>query len=66
MTKQEATRYAKLQAVMSGGVATINGKKLTGQGGYWYLDDKKVEDIDKEVLDFVEVDELYVNSLITE
>jgi hypothetical protein len=64
MTKEQAVRMARLEAVMSGGVAYINGKKLKGKNGYWYLGFKKVVDPDTEVLPFVEVDEKYVRELM--
>ena len=49
---------------MCGGVSHINGKKLKGKNGYWYLGFKKVVDPDTEVLPFVEVDEKYVKELM--
>ena len=42
------------------------GKELTSKGGYFYLDDKKVDDVDAEVLAFVKVDEWYVEQLMAE
>ena len=64
MNRQQALRMARMEAVISGGVAYINGKKLRGKNGYWYLGFKKVIDPDKEVLQFVEVDEKYVRELM--
>ena len=64
MNRQQALRYARLQAVMCGGVSHINGKKLKGKNGFWYLGFKKVVDPDTEVLPFVEVDEKYVKELM--
>ena len=64
MTRKEALKIAQKEAVMCGGVSTINGKKLKGKNGYWYLGFKKVTDIDNEVLKYVPVDENYVNKLI--
>lgn len=55
-----------MQAVMCGGVATVNGKQLTGKNGYMYLDGVKVQDVDNEVLAYVDVDEMYVNQLMAE
>lgn len=66
MTKEQAIRMAKMQAVMCGGVATVNGKQLTGKNGYMYLDGVKVQDVDNEVLAYVDVDEMYVNQLMAE
>ena len=64
MNRQQALRMARMEAVISGGVSHINGKKLKGKNGYWYLGFKKVTDPDKEVLPFVEVDENYVRELM--
>ena len=66
MTKEQAIRMSKMQAVVSGGIAEVNGKKLTSKNAYWYIDGKKVNDVDSEVLDFVDVDEAYVNQLMAE
>lgn len=66
MKRETAVRMARMQAVTSGGIAFIDGKALTSRNGYWYLDDKKVTDIDKEVLDHVAVDESYVCQLMSE
>ena len=66
MTYEQALREARFQAVTCGGVSRVNGKELTGKNGYWYLDDVRVENPDEEVLAFVEVDEMYVRSLVTE
>ena len=62
-TYAEAKREAQFQAVINGGVSTIDGKDLTGIGGYWYLDGEKVTDIEA-MLAKVEVDENYVKSLM--
>lgn len=62
-TYAEAKREAQFQAVINGGVSTIDGKELTGKGGYWYLDGEKVTDIDA-MLEKVQVDEWYVKSLM--
>lgn len=66
MTREQATRMAKMQAVMCGGIAIINGKQLTGKNGYMYLDGVKVQDVDNEVLAYVNVDDMYVNQLMAE
>ena len=66
MTKEQATRMAKMQAVMCGGIFEINGKKLTGKNGYMYLDYKKVENIDGDIPVYVDVDDAYVNQLMKE
>lgn len=66
MTREQAMRMAKIQAVVSGGIAFVNGKALTSKNGFWYLDGKKVTDIDSEVLAYVDVDEMYVNQLMAE
>ena len=63
MTYEQAKRQARLEAVMCGGIATIDGKELKGTGGYWYLDGEKVTDIEG-MLANVEVDENYVKSLM--
>jgi hypothetical protein len=63
MTYEQAKRQARLEAVMCGGIAQIDGKDLTGVGGYWYLDGEKVTDIEG-MLKKVEVDENYVKSLM--
>ena len=59
----EQIRQLKMSAVMHGGITQIivdgQVKKITGMGGYWYLDGVKVDDIDNEVLQYVEVDESY-------
>lgn len=60
----EATRQAQLSAVVSGGVSMIDGKKLTSDGGGWYLDGVKVTDPDKQVLSKVKVDPAYITSLM--
>lgn len=62
-TYEEALREARFQAVISGGIATIEGKELKGIGGYWYLDGEKVTDIEA-LLEKVQVDEDYVKSLM--
>ena len=64
MNREQALRYARLQAVMCGGVSHINGKKLRGKNGFWYLGLKKVVDPDTEVLPFVAVDPKYVRELM--
>ena len=64
MNRQQALRMARLEAVMSGGVSHINGKKLKGKNGFWYLGFRKVVDPDTEVSPFVEVDEKYVKELM--
>lgn len=66
MKRETAERMVKMQAVTCGGVGFINGKELTSKGGYFYLDDKKVDDVDAEVLAFVKVDEWYVEQLMAE
>lgn len=62
-TYAEAKREAQLQAVINGGVSHIDGKELTGKGGYWYLDGVKVTDIEG-LLAKVKVDEDYVKELM--
>lgn len=66
MKRETAERMAKMQAVTCGGVAFVDGKALTSHGGYFYLDGKKVEDVDKEILAYVDVDEDYVCQLMAE
>lgn len=63
MTYEQAKRQARLEAVMCGGIATIDGKELKGIGGYWYLDDERVTDVEG-MLAKVPVDETYVKSLM--
>lgn len=65
MTYEEALKEARFRAVTCGAVSEINGKKLAGKNGYWYLDGKKVEDPDNEVLQYVQVDDEYVRRLMT-
>lgn len=62
-TYEEALREARFQAVINGGVSTIDGKELKGINGYWYLDGEKVTDIEA-MLEKVKVDEWYVKSLM--
>lgn len=62
-TYEQTLREVRLSAIMSGAVASIDGKELTGQGGYWYLDGEKVTDVDA-VLEKIEVDEDYVRMLM--
>lgn len=62
-TYEECLRMARLECIMCGGIATIDGKDLTGIGGYWYLDGEKVTDVEA-MLAKVEVDENYVKSLM--
>ena len=72
MTLKEAEWEAKMQAVTCGGVSTIKtpegNKQLTGQSGFWFLDGVKVEPDERweKVLQYVEVDSGYVQSLVTE
>ena len=66
MNYEQALKEAKFMAVTCGGISQINGKELTGKDGYWYLDGVKVVDPYEEVLKFVEVDEAYVQSMVTE
>lgn len=65
MTYEQALREARFQAVINGGVSSIDGKELTGKGGYWYLDGEKVTDIEA-VLEKVKVDEHYVRQLMAQ
>lgn len=62
-TYSEALKIARLEAIMSGGIATVDGKEFTGKGGYWYLDGEKVTDIEA-FLEKIPVDEVYVRSLM--
>lgn len=62
-TYEEALREARFQAVINGGVKYLEGKELTGQGGYWYLDGDKVTDLEG-MLKKVQVDDWYVKSLM--
>ena len=32
----DCLRQARMEAIMSGGIATVDGKEFTGKGGYWY------------------------------
>jgi len=66
MNYEQALREARVQAVTSGGISTVNGKKFTSEGGWWCLGGVKVENIDEQVLPYVEVDEAFVRSLVTE
>jgi len=59
----KAKRQARLEAVMCGGIAQIDGKNLVGTGGFWFLDGEKVTDIEA-MLEKVPVDETYVISLM--
>ncbi len=63
MNFSEAVRKTKIEAVTSGAVKEINGKKITSKNGSWFLDGKKVKDVDNEVLCFVAVDDEYVRSM---
>ena len=60
---EECLRTARLEAIMSGSIATVDGKEFTGKGGYWYLDGEKVTDIEA-FLEKIPVDEVYVRSLM--
>jgi hypothetical protein len=57
MTFEEAKRELQFQAVISGGVTQINGKRWTSDGGFILLDGVRVEDPETEVFQHVEVDE---------
>ena len=59
----DCLRQARMEAIMSGGIATVDGKEFTGKGGYWYLDGEKVTDIEA-FLEKIPVDEFYVRSLM--
>lgn len=60
----EAKKQAQLSAIVSGGVSTINGQKLTSDGGGWYLDGKKVTDPYAQVISQVKVDPNFVTALV--
>jgi hypothetical protein len=62
-TYEQALREARFQAVISGGIATVDGKELKGIDGYWYLDGEKVTDVEG-LLEKIQVDEEYVKSLM--
>lgn len=62
-TYEQALRDVRLMAVMSGGIAFVDGKELTGKGGFWYLGGELVTDIEA-FLAKVKVDEDYVKQLM--
>lgn len=64
-TYEEALREVRFSAVISGGVAYVDGKELTGKNGYWYLDGELVTDI-PALLERIPVDPEYVKSLMAE
>ncbi len=64
-TYEDALKEARFSAVISGGVAYVDGKELTGKNGYWYLDGEFVTDI-PALLERIPVDEEYVKSLMAE
>ena len=66
MTREEALKVARMQAIMSGGVYMINGQKLTSQNGFWYLDDQQVVNKEEQVLQYVKIEERYVEDLMKE
>lgn len=45
-TYEEALRNVRISAVISGGIAYVDGKELTGKNGFWYLDGELVTDIE--------------------
>ena len=64
MTILEALREVQKQAIISGGISQVNGKNLTGNNGFWYLDGERVTDLDREVYDHVVVDDNAVLALL--
>jgi hypothetical protein len=45
-TYEQALREVRLMAVMSGGIAYVDGKELTGKNGFWYLGGELITDIE--------------------
>ena len=58
-TYEQALREVRLQAVISGGISEVGGKKLEGKNGFWYLDGELVTDIEA-FLATISVDEAAV------
>ena len=43
---EECLREVRLQAVISGGITSVDGKELVGKNGFWYLGGELVTDIE--------------------
>ena len=65
MNYHQALKETKMQALISGGVTQVNGKQLTGQNGYYYLDGEKADPV-LDIYPHIEVDEDTVKSMVTE
>ena len=63
-TYEEALRYARFSAMISGAITQINGKRLTADGGFLLLDGVRVEDVETEVIQHIQVNEAFVKSLM--